>query len=476
MVALAEPLRRLRLSSVIAASALAVGVLVGLVTAVDPPIGFAFAVGLCFSALAVFNLPLALVLCVPLPFINLLPLGGAQTAAEIVIAVAWVGALMARGSTQRALLGTHRTMLLLLLATVAWVTLSASWARDGRMAWHSLSNWYQAAIVLVILVTTLWSERLARLAAWGFVFGGALAVVSGTVIHPAAPAGVVGVSSGPARFGGASGDPNLLAAGLVVALALAVALAVSRQTSRRAWLFALTLPIVAGFAATESRGGLIAATVMITAWLVLGGEWRKHMIAALLCVSALATAWFVAHPAEWQRFTSFGAGGTGRSTLWTVASRMWMAHPFTGVGVGNFIANSPAYIQRPGQLTYIEFIITNQKVVHNMFLELLAETGVVGALLYLATAGACLRSAWKAARLFERAGSGEMAAIAYGVLIGALAMLTAFFFLSGETDMRLWVILALGPILHAIAARGASRRTPFAQAARRYRTSRPSLP
>jgi O-antigen ligase len=131
---------------------------------------------------------------------------------------------------------------------------------------------------------------------------------------------------------------------------------------------------------------------------------------------------------------------------------MWMDHPVTGVGVGNFIANSPAYIQRPGQLTYIEFIITNQKVVHNMFLELLAETGIIGALLYLATATACLRAAWKAARVFERAGRAEMAAIAYGVLIGALSMFAAFFFLSGETDMRLWVILALGPVLYAIAS------------------------
>jgi hypothetical protein len=43
------------------------------------------------------------------------------------------------------------------------------------------------------------------------------------------------------------------------------------------------------------------------------------------------------------------------------------------------------------------------------------------------------------------------------VLIGGLAMLAAFFFLSGETDMRLWVILALGPILYAIATRQASR-------------------
>jgi O-antigen ligase len=344
------------------------------------------------------------------------------------------------------------------------------------LAWDSLSKWYQAAAVLVILVTTLRSERLARLGAWGFLIGAAIAVVAGIFIHPPAPAAVTNVSGEAARFGGASGDPNVLAAGLVGALALAVALAIDRRNGRRVGVLTLTLPIVAGFAAAESRGGVIAAVVMIAAWLLFAGEWRKNMIAALLVVSALAAAWFLAHPAGWQRATSFGAGGTGRSTLWTVATRMWMAHPFTGVGVGNFIANSPAYIQRPGQLTYIEFILTHQKVVHNTFLELLAETGLVGALLFCATVGACLRCAWKAARLFARAGRGDMAAMAYGVLIGVLAMLAAFFFLSGEFDMRLWVILALGPVLYAIAAREPSRPEVLGESCHPYPSPMPSPP
>jgi O-antigen ligase len=452
----AEALRRPRGPMAVAAAALVAATIAGLAIAVDPKIGLGLVLGLCLTGLAILNFPLALVLCVPLPFLTLLPLGGAQRAAEIVIVVAWLGALMARRSTQRALLGTHRSIILLLVATLTWVTLSSAWARDSTLAWHSLSNWYQAAIVLVILVTTLGSERFARLALWGFVVGGALAVVSGLVLHPVIATSVATPSPNgePARFSGASGDPNFLAAGLVGALAFAVALALSVRTGRRLWLLVLTVPIVAGFAATESRGGLIAALVMIAAWLVFAGERRRHMVAVLLVASVLAGAWLVAHPAEGQRFTSFGSGSTGRTTIWTVATRMWMDHPFTGVGVGNFMANSPRYIERPGQLTYIEFIVTDQKVVHNMFLELLAETGIVGALLYFATAGACLRAAWKAARLFERRGRSDMAAIAYGVLIAAVSMLAAFFFLSGETDLRLWVVLALGPVLHAIASSG----------------------
>src|SRR5262249_44994989 len=91
--------------------------------------------------------------------------------------------------------------------------------------------------------------------------------------------------------------------------------------------------------------------------------------------------------------------------------------------------------------------------VHNTYLGLLAETGIVGLALFLATVGACLGSAWRAGRLFERLGRRDLARISGAVLLASVGVLVTQVFMSTAYDMRFWVIFALGPALLAIASR-----------------------
>jgi len=58
---------------------------------------------------------------------------------------------------------------------------------------------------------------------------------------------------------------------------------------------------------------------------------------------------------------------------------------------------------------------------------------------------------------FEASGRPELADLARAVLMGTVAMLVALFFISDGNDVRLWVLLAMGPALLTLAGRTRAR-------------------
>jgi hypothetical protein len=69
----------------------------------------------------------------------------------------------------------------------------------------------------------------------------------------------------------------------------------------------------------------------------------------------------------------------------------------------------------------------------------------------------CLRAAWRAERSFEAAGDRAFAALSQATVVAIIAFMVAAFFLSMGADVRLWAVLALGPVLARFARDGASR-------------------
>jgi hypothetical protein len=65
----------------------------------------------------------------------------------------------------------------------------------------------------------------------------------------------------------------------------------------------------------------------------------------------------------------------------------------------------------------------------------------------------CLLAVFRAARRFDELNERGLAGLARAVLVGTIGMLAASFFLSDGSDPRLWVLLALGPALLALASK-----------------------
>ena len=172
--------------------------------------------------------------------------------------------------------------------------------------------------------------------------------------------------------------------------------------------------------------------------------------------------WFflaVAPPAARDRITK-ADGGSGRTDIWKVGWRMVQAHPINGVGAGNFQNTSVHYLLAPGPIKFSQYIVDIPEVAHNAYLQVLAETGVVGLSLFLFVILGCVGAAGKAARNFRRRSDREGELLATAVLVATASVLAGYFFLSDEHSKYLWLLLSLGPALLALSSKDPAPSAP----------------
>ena len=426
--------------------------LVGVALAVDLAFGLALVAVICYLGISLLSLRAAVALWLPLTFLGALPAFNlAAEAAGLLLAVLWLGQLgnRDRAAAAAAVVDRHRRLLEVLVLLLVWLALSAVWAASSDNVLGDLWHWAALALLWLVLATTLDSPRSLRLAAAAFVAGAILSVAIGVA------AGSLTDPETEGRLEGAAGDPNFLAASLVPAIVLAGALigGVRDALLRGALVAAIPVP-AAGLVMSQSRGGALAAVGTLVLALVAFRGRRRHVAGFALLAVGVAVAVFAATPAAWERITTLDPGGSGRSSLWTVAWRVTSDEPVAGVGLDNFVVVAGDYVREPGALTRVERIAEDPQYVHNLYLHVLAESGIVGLALYLVFIAGCIRAAWLAADRFAARGDRSMETLARAVFVGTCSMLISAFFLSSMVDQRMWVLFALGPALLAAASRG----------------------
>ena len=421
----------------------------GVLLARDAPTGVAFLLAVVYAPLALIHPPVAIAIWIGLAFLSRYPVVSiGPNAATALALAAWVGTIGARRGLPSPWREWARLIPPLLTVLVAWLTLSALWARDSEEVFYKAWQWWVAAAMVAVVATTLRSRRDVQLAIAGFVGGAVVSVLIGLVGSGIAPSSAIDSATAvEGRLQGGAGDPNYLAAGVVPALVLGLALLqVSRGAVVRLALACALAILTVGLVATQSRGGFVGfAAAMLAALAVMRG--RRAPIAALL-VAALAFggAWFAANPDALDLITADNAGN-GRAELWEVAGRMTLDRPVTGVGLNNYRAVARDYSRDVGTLRFAALIAEKPHVVHNNYLQLAAETGIPGLLLFLAVWTAALVSVRQAARRFRALGDRAGATLADAVFVAQVASLVTSAFLSNATDWQPWFLLGLSPVL-----------------------------
>lgn len=435
-------------------------VLLGLAAGVDPRIGVAGALGLAFVLLVLMDLTAGLCLFVVVSFLDVTGGGGGLSFSKVVgllLALSWLAVLTTRSRRDGDFLAAHPALTMLMLLFTGWALLSMVWSEDLGRAASSTQRYALNFLLVPIVFTAVRRPRHVTWVAAAFVGGAVL-----TTLYGMATGDEVAVGSDASRLAGGIGESNELATVLVIAIVLSLALVLSRRTPlaiRAGALVAVPLAL-AGIALTLSRAGLVALLVSLVAGIAVGGRWRGWFALALVVLGVGVGVWFTtfAPPQDLARVQS--TNSTGRTDIWTVGWRMVEAHPIHGVGAGNFPVSSIHYLLVPGVIARDDFIIDTPKVAHDVYLEVQSELGVVGLVLFLAVLGSCLRCALLAARRFQAAGDARMEMLARAVLISLAGVLAADVFASEQYSKQLWLLLALGPALLAMAPAPAERRLP----------------
>jgi O-antigen ligase len=402
------------------------------------------------------DLVTAIVIFTVASFGAVLSLGGAASASKALgglLVLAWLTALAKQPRAEaRALLRDHRGFVACAVALVAWSLISSAWAQSSSAALLGASRYAQDLLLFPVLYTGVRRFTHVRWIAAAFIGGALMAMLYGAA---------TGYTVDGSRLVGALGDPNETATVLVAASVLAIALGIGeRRSSVRRWIaFAAAVLAMVGVVATASRGGLVALAATAVVGVIIAGRWRRQIVVAAGIGAVLVAGWFLllAPASSVSHITSTA---TPRTTLWTVAGRAIEANPFVGVGNDNFSIDAKNYLVQPGVTTRADQIVSTPHVAHNIYLEVWADTGVIGLALFIAVVLIPLRAAWTAVQRLEQAGRRAEEILARALILAIVAVLAAGFFISDEYSKQLFLLLALASGVCGVMRSRASERGP----------------
>jgi O-antigen ligase len=283
-------------------------------------------------------------------------------------------------------------------------------------------------------------------------------------------AGVVIAGQVVGRVAGSFSHPNQFAGFLICLIPLAAATLASRAAARplRGLAAAALALALAALAFSLTRGavlGLIAGSLL---WVAVVRPRIAVPIAVVIGVVGLALVPSSLH----ERLSDPTGDDLGlRSDLWQSALDIYATSPVVGVGLANF---GDAYSRLPAQLstgTQRRLLHQDQLLVpphaNNLFLTILAEEGLLGALAFLGLMGAALWTCRRVARVDEPFAR----VVGVGLGAGLCAMLVHSvleYTLIGEPSLPIFALLGVATALPANAqasAAGVRDRRPRAGAA-----------
>ncbi|MGI5501401.1 O-antigen ligase family protein [Lentzea sp. CA-135723] len=316
-------------------------------------------------------------------------------------------------------------LLVALLAVVLLATSAVHVAEPFTLEY--LVRWVPFLVITVVL-----ADVAARAVPVRLLLAGA---VAGAVV--AAAGGLCSVVSGSLRATGPLEDPNDLAFFLVAALPLLVALPARGRS--RVVLLVLGAVLVAGAAATFSRGGGIALGCALV-WLIARRGLPVRAVVVTAAVTGVAALVF-ASTAQAELARAFqekshiaGTNADTRMLRWQAASRMLADDPLLGVGPGGFRQEYAA----AGHNAEID---EQTPVAHNLFLEVAAELGIPGFLLLIGLVAVGFVASERAWR------RGDLRREAVAVQAALIAVLVASIFLSEQYYLPLWSLVAIAVAL-----------------------------
>jgi len=361
----------------------------------------------------------------------------------------------------------------LLAAYTLVLLLSITWALEPGLAERRFADIVKALVLYVLLVALVTSPRRARIAVWTMVgvggFLGAVGILRLTMGVWPALAGLARVKRAHLygdvfgdRLAGPLGDPNYFAQILLILVPLALFLTWEEKALRNRLTAVLSLGLIVSAAVlTYSRGGALALALVVGAsFLAQGVQWRRIVLGGLavaMGASLLVPSGFRERLTTMGQFlpdeavlTETDSSFEERMVLMGAAWEMLADNSMLGVGAGNYTARFGEYAERFGSVALDYRDPDDVRYPHSLYLEVGAETGALGLLVFLAALLTAFVGLHRARDSFVRTGYRATGALARALQISLAGYLVSSFFLHGDFERYLWLLLGMAGALHAM--------------------------
>jgi O-antigen ligase len=266
---------------------------------------------------------------------------------------------------------------------------------------------------------------------WILMISGVIACIIGIYIIFSTGLGELFLIS--SRFGSVLGNPNWFAGTIVPLIPISFFFS---KTQKNIWvkifIMLSILIYIISIAFSLSRSALLTTSIILIYIMFYEIKQRKILIITPIIFLLMIVVVF---PQIFDRIIErFDLIFSGKDVsvnirLWVLDAgiNMFLDHPILGVGIGNFERLSGQYV------TLIE-----NKVAHNMYLDIAAETGIFGLIMFTSI---FWNSILNIRKHFSRADT-NFAYIARGIYWGLLGYLITGLFVSVHFYFFLWLILA----------------------------------
>lgn len=338
-------------------------------------------------------------------------------------------------------------VLLYLIAAVSYFTqpLERNWSASPFLTYTSLVLLVSVAIIVIDTSTRLRRVLMAVVGSVGF---SALYVLrEWQKDHGSSPG---------FRPGWITGDSNTFAIGAMLCLPLAFYLMLEKRPAwERFYCLSCSIVTLAAVILGASRGGFLGLSV---AFLLAALKSRRPFrTLALVSVLLIPTILILPqsplrrlfHP-DWVDNSAV----VSRQVAWNGGLNMIKAHPFFGVGLGNF---------KPLVMPYEDAEQKVQSVAHNSYLEIGAELGLPALCVFLALLIATYHSLEKVRRQAIRSGARLLEGTAAGIQSGLAGYCVGAFFCTAQYEKLLWLLIGVSVCLPTLARSATAKHRQAAE-------------
>lgn len=348
---------------------------------------------------------------------------------------------------------------------------SLFYASDFTEAQAAAVEFFKDGVVAVIITMLLQRGLMFRRIIWTLLAAGILLgtlsvyqYLTGTFDNTyggfaQAPVQNIVGATNDHRAAGPIGDPNYYAQMMLVLVPLALD-RLWNERRRPLRLIALWALAVCSLAIilTFSRGGFVSLVVMLVVMVIYRRQqlanWLPALAVGLVLLQFVPSTYTDRMQTLVKVIPGYRSGTTvrqdaalrGRASELLIATQMFYDYPLLGVGLGNYSVRYQEYSRRLGMDPRAE-----PRDAHNLYLEIAAETGLLGLAAFGLLLWVMFRGIWEARKALLAAGLTAYADMISAYAFGLIGYMTAALFIHAAYPRYFWVLAGIALAIPRVA-------------------------